>query len=293
MIYITNNGKIKIRGDSMINIDSFFKDKTYPGIIVSVEKDFAVSKANQLFLDLNGYDENTIKNVKFTDMIVPKDKASFLNVLYKNDITQDITVQLYHKTGAFRFYTIIVLTFDQRFMILGNEVKREFFGYDYHALTTDTKDVGSIFRHLEIQDVKEYFSDNNPPLNFVLDVLPIDVWVKDKFAKYVYCNDNFTKHTGHTREYVKNKSDFELFDKDIAQEFIVSDNKAIESKEKINYVFESRSEKLLTWTNVTKIPLFNRNGVYIGIIGFSIDITENKNIELKYQNELQRTENIL
>lgn len=277
----------------MFSADSFFNDKNFNGVALILAKDFTILKANDLFLQLNGYKEEEIKRIKFIDMIIPKEKSFFMDVLYNNILTQDITIQLYHKSGAFRFYSMIVLTFENYFVVLGNEIKKEFTGYDYQTLTKELKDVDNIFKGLDIIDIKELFEDQNPALNFVLDVLPIDVWIKDRYAKYVYCNDTFTVHTGHTREDLRGKSDFELFERDIAQEFVKSDNKVIESRMKLSYIFESKSEKLLTWTEVTKIPLFNKNGVYIGIIGFSVDISEQKNMEMVYNTKQERIDNVL
>ena len=277
----------------MNSTELFFDDRKYTGVAILLQKDFTIIKANELFLSLSGYSTDEITKLKFIDMIVSKEKSFFLDVLYNNIITQDITVQLYHKTGAYRFFSLVVLTFDTYFMVIGNEIRREFKSYDNLEIKENLELIQSIFQSLEINDIKEYFSGENKPLDFVLDILPLDVWVKDKYHKYIYVNETFTEHTGHKKDAIIGKSDYEIFEKEIADEFVTSDVTTINSKTKMNYVFESKSDKLLTWTDVTKIPLFNKNGVYIGIIGFSIDITSSKIIEYTLELERKRTQNML
>ena len=82
-------------------------------------------KAAQILFEL-------AKSIKKEALILlPNDKSNFYDVLYDSLVTQDITIKLYNKSGAFRFFSIIIQSFNDNFLLLGNPIKKEFFGYDY------------------------------------------------------------------------------------------------------------------------------------------------------------------
>jgi PAS domain S-box-containing protein len=267
------------------------KDKTYIGIIVYLDNELNILDANENFLQLMGYSQGEIVTHKITDLILPKDKSVFYDVMYNSLVTQDITIRMYHKTGAFRFFSLIIQSFDGGFLILGNPIKNDFMGYDY--FTDKPQENLRLGISKEINDIKDLLKFQDDSLNFIMDVLPVDVWIKDKYGKYIYCNEEFTKHTGFKYEEVVGKNDHQIFEREIAIEFEQSDATAIKSGNVFKFVFESKSEQLLTWTEVTKIPLFNDNNEYVGIIGFSVDISSSKNLENKYFEESKRIEVIL
>lgn len=275
----------------MDQLDFLVQDDTYVGIFVVLDKELRIQTANNRFTELTNYSINEIRDMKFTDLILPNDKSLFFDVLYDSMVTQDITIKLYNKTGAFRFYSIIVQSFNTHFLIMGNPIKKDFIGYDYHSeLVANTS---TQFKEIEVEDIKDFIGFESEAFLFILDAMPIDIWIKSRYGKYIYINKTFTTHTGHTLAYAHMKTDYELFDPDIAKEFETSDNTAIQSKDVLNYVFESKSEKLLTWTEVTKIPIFNKDGAYIGIIGFSSDITSYKSLENEFKESTNRYQELI
>ena len=267
-------------------IETFLKDDSYIGIVIVLDVDLNILQSNKNFTDLIGYSDLELSKIKFVDLILPADKSIFYDVLYDSLITQDITIKLYTKTGAFRFFSIVVQTFGDCFLILGNSIKKDFIGYDYHSELDNLHNTYLI--DIEADNISELIGFESEAFKVILDSLPLDVWVKNKYGKYVYVNKTFSKHTGHDNHYIKGKNDFELFEPQIAKEFETSDNTAIESKEQLNYVFESKSDKLLTWTEVTKIPVFNKHKMYIGIIGYSKDISDHKKLETIHKIDKQK-----
>ena len=268
-----------------MNVKDLVNDKMYVGVICVLDSDLNIIDASQNFLDLTGYEEGELNSKKFTDLVLPNDKSKIFDVLYGSLITSDITIKLYHKSGSFRFFSLIVQSFTDSFLILGNSIKKDFIGYDYNTDLIPSF-TGNIVSE-NVENLKDLLDFQDSSLNFVLDMLPIDVWIKDKYGKYMYCNKTFSIHTGYSLKDIYMKNDYQIFDSDRAREFETSDNSAIESGDVLNYIFESKSEKLLTWTEVTKIPLFNLDKEYIGIIGFSIDITSIKKAEESYKKELE------
>ncbi len=267
-------------------LEQFLKDESYIGILLILDKDLHITDSNNSFKELTGYAEFELSKMKFVDLILPSDKSLFYDVLYDSLVTQDITIKLYNKTGAFRFFSIIVQTFGDHFLVVGNPIKKDFIGYDYHTEMDSFSN--EHFNDIEVDDISEFIGFDSEAFLFILDSLPIDIWIKNKYGKYIYVNKTFTSHTGLNYQDTKGKNDFELFEPDIAKEFDASDNTAIESKEQLNYVFESKSDKLLTWTEVTKIPIFNKEEKYIGIIGYSVDISDYKKLESLHKTDAQR-----
>lgn len=275
----------------MNDLKFILKDNSYIGIVVILDHDLNIISANKRFLEMTEYHLHELKDKKFPDLILPKDKSIFYDGLYDNLVTQDITIKLYNKTGAFRFYSLIIQSFDSNFVILGNPIKKEFIGYDYHSAVQTLKNAD--FSDVEVEDISDFIGFETGAFKFILNTFPMDIWIKNRYGKYIFVNSTYTSHTGHTQQKAQGKNDYQLFDLDIAKEFESSDNTAIQSKEVLNYIFESKSENLLTWTEVTKIPVFNNKGAYIGIIGFSIDISSYKNLESEYKKSSFRYQELI
>jgi PAS domain S-box-containing protein len=137
----------------------------------------------------------------------------------------------------------------------------------------------------EADNIKDVIEDNFDSLRIALDNLPIDFWLKDKDHRYLYMNAIMLKRTGINEGEYYLKNDFELFDKQIANDFVTSDLEAIRSKKKTQYTFEAQTARFVKWTEVSKVPLYNVRGESIGLIGCAIDISESKNNEQKLLEE--------
>ena len=282
---------MNVRGETMMDLNKVFMQKEFIGVFLVLNSNLHVEQANSKFLELSGYSLEELKSIKFPDLILPNDKTKFFDVLYGSLVTQDITIKIYHKSGAFRFFSLIIQSFSDAIIVMGNAIKKDYFGQDY--FNDLNKDRIASFIQEEVEDIKDLLTFKDTSLNFIMDMLPIDVWIKDKYGKYIYCNKEFSKHTNLSLEDISNKTDYQVYDSDIAREFETSDNNAIKSGAPLTFLFESKSEQLLTWTEVTKIPLFNKHKDYIGIFGFSVDISGSKNIETNYEEKLNQLENIV
>ncbi len=76
------------------------------------------------------------------------------------------------------------------------------------------------------------------------------------------------------------KTVFDIYSANIAQAMTKDDLTVFESKQpKIGIVEPYESPTGLRWIRTDKIPSFDENGKVTGLIGFSEDITERKNLE--------------
>jgi PAS domain S-box-containing protein len=262
----------------MFNIDYLFDSTRFNGVVLLLDNNLKVLKVNDYFLTLQGYARDEVVNNSILNFILPTDKSIFFDIAYSTAVSKEFISQMYHKNGAFRFLSFTVIKFKEYSILFGSPEKKEFTSYHYDNTVKPTLENQCILT--SVLDITDIFRGNQT-LGCFIDVFPSDVWVKDKLGRYVYVNSAFTAHTGHTLLDIKGKDDYEIFPKKVALEFATSDKIAIKNKQKIDYTFEVKDEKLLTWTAVSKIPLYNKNKTLIGILGYSVDVSEFKQIEQK------------
>ena len=128
---------------------------------------------------------------------------------------------------------------------------------------------------------KKYFDNNF--IVWLLDLLPVSVFWKDKAGVYLGCNYNFAKDHGFNfREDVLGKTDRDLVTNDSYDHYRKDDIEVMESGiAKLNIEEEQNfpnARKVLLLTN--KVPLFNKREEVIGVLGVYSDITEIKKAKL-------------
>ena len=116
----------------------------------------------------------------------------------------------------------------------------------------------------------------------LLDSIPDIIFFKDKEGVYLGCNPPFAEFVGKPREEIIGKTDYDLFDKEIADFFRGYDNRMLESGE------PSQNEEQITYPDgrkkqidTLKTPYRGLDGSVIGVLGISRDITRRKRAEEK------------
>ncbi|CAL7961876.1 putative Histidine kinase [Alphaproteobacteria bacterium] len=112
----------------------------------------------------------------------------------------------------------------------------------------------------------------------IFDAIPANIYWKDLGGRYLGCNIHMALMAGYksTAEII-GKSDYDLVWKDQASSIIKNDSLVIQENciikvEETTKDANNETKKFLT----SKVPLYNKNGKSIGIMGVSIDITEQK-----------------
>ncbi len=121
-------------------------------------------------------------------------------------------------------------------------------------------------------------------LRTLIDNLPLNIFIKDTESRKILVNKAECDYLGvDSPEELLGKSDFELYDKDIAQISRNEDLRVMETltpilaKETTNRKKSGKSTTFLT----SKIPLIDHNGKANGLVGISIDITDIKQKEVE------------
>ncbi len=124
--------------------------------------------------------------------------------------------------------------------------------------------------------------DSELLLRTLVDNLPLNIFIKDTESRKILVNKAECDYLGvDGPEELLGKSDFELYDKDIAQ---ISRNEDLWVMETLNPILAkettSRKKSGKSTTFLTsKIPLIDNNGKANGLVGISIDITDIKQKE--------------
>ena len=148
-------------------------------------------------------------------------------------------------------------------------------------------------RNQVINLAKEYelkLNEKQILLESILTTIPDMVWIKDINGKFLLCNPEFEKLFGKKENEIVGKTDYDFFDKGIADTFRKADLKAINSKETLIIeewvTYASNKQKVLLDTS--KKAMYDNNGNVIGILGIGHNITQRqqKEEELKESNSL-------
>ncbi len=128
-------------------------------------------------------------------------------------------------------------------------------------------------------------------LRNLIDNVPDRIYAKDSEGRFIICNEAMIRRMGMTSmTELVGKSDFDLLPLEMAQRFHADEQAIIQS----GIPMINREEPLTTeggtitrWNLATKVPLLDKQGNRIGIVGVGREITDRKQAEeaLKERNK--------
>jgi len=130
---------------------------------------------------------------------------------------------------------------------------------------------------------KDALQKSKDILQKIIDALPQSVFWKDKDSVFLGCNRRFLKMVGlQNLEEIIGKTDYDLWEnKEDAVHYINLDKKVMEENFPELDVLQSRikANGQLSWLRVSKVPLQDKEGNVVGIIGTYQDVTDQKKSE--------------
>jgi PAS domain S-box-containing protein len=148
---------------------------------------------------------------------------------------------------------------------------------------------------LHRQQIEDKMRNAQQLLQLVMDTLPEAIFWKDCDLNYLGCNQNFADDAGlDSPALLIGKSDYDLpWKKEEADFFRECDRKVMDTNKPEIGIIEPQlhSSGEQTWLETNKVPLHNKNGKVIGILGTYQDITQRRKAEIKLQElnqQLQR-----
>ena len=159
--------------------------------------------------------------------------------------------------------------------------------YDANYFLYIKGQVGILFRDItERKEAEEHLDKKQRELDCILDSSPIIIFYKDKEGKFIQANRAFGEALNMPKEQLLGKTVFDLYSTEIAQGMRNDDLEVMKSKRpKIGIVEPYESPTGLRWIVTDKVPSLDENGKVTGLIGFSEDITERKEMEKQMQNK--------
>jgi len=114
----------------------------------------------------------------------------------------------------------------------------------------------------------------------ILDSIPAMVFVKDTENRIISMNRAYSDLTGLKMDSIVGKNVIQFMDnKELAEDYWKDDLEVIETGLPKRNIIEPMITNERRWFITDKIPFRNQEGKIIGVIGFSVDITERKNAE--------------
>jgi PAS domain S-box-containing protein len=175
--------------------------------------------------------------------------------------------------------------FEERFAELENRLD----ALEAEGATTEiAKHVNDIKR--QIKALYETMRENNLLLETVLENSAASIYAKRKDGRYTYLNHEMEVLCNVTREQVLGKTDFEVFPREIAQQWRTNDLRSMATGELTvaeETIDSPRGERLVL---SRKVPLISSSGEVEGICGISADITDLRRTELALREAVAKLE---
>ncbi|MFZ4523762.1 MAG: PAS domain S-box protein, partial [Bacteroidales bacterium] len=152
--------------------------------------------------------------------------------------------------------------------------------YYSHPIFKNEQIVGAVVTFTDITERRKAEEENVLQLaliNSLLDSIPDVIFFKDTEGVYLGCNPPFAALIGKSRSEIIGKTDYDLFEKPIADTFRQFDQEMLVKK------LYQHNEEWVTYpdgSNVLldtlKTPYWGGDGILIGVLGISRDITARK-----------------
>lgn len=116
----------------------------------------------------------------------------------------------------------------------------------------------------------------------IFEAMPFMAWHKNIDGKFVYVNQRFADGCGRSKADILGKTDYDIWPEKLAESYRLADIAVMEEGQS-KFIEEVINDKTgSVWFETFKAPIYDENGIIIGVMGTSKDIT----IRKKYQNEL-------
>ncbi len=145
----------------------------------------------------------------------------------------------------------------------------------------DHKSPEEVLEHITQRERAELeLRESQAAYSSLLESLPLYVFRKDREGRFIAANQRFCDTTGHSLEYILNKTDRDLFPPEQAIKYQNDDRLVIQEGKTLEMVEEHvQSDGKKLYVQVLKAPVRNANRQIIGTQGMFWDVTERVSAE--------------
>lgn len=260
--------KMKILNNEIINFPKF---KNNPCFMYSPYSIFVCNTEGNI-IEINdtakrNFDIDINKHFFFFDIFEEKDviKNSFTEIKDKKLINLRIKTRIiFSKSYYGNIYEI-----EMHYIKSKGKIK------DY--ILVFLRSYGEVNEMIDILDMHtNYFYS-------LINLITDPIFIKDKDKKYIIINKHFENLFGISKEEIINKTDYDIFNKEEAKDYIKSDQYVLSQNlttseiqwRKFHNLKSNFNDEIFCF-NTIKSPIISDNGQTIGLIGISKDITANQ-----------------
>jgi len=153
------------------------------------------------------------------------------------------------------------------------------------------------YQRAEHKQTEEAIYKSNSMLNYILDTVPQSIFWKDKEGIYLGCNKTFANEAGLMNPNdIIGKTDFDLpWPQEDAEAYRADDKEVTDSAQPKLHIIEplQKYDGSRLWIDTTKLPMFDKEGNTIGVLGVYDDITERKKALTEIQEQRRLLETII
>ena len=161
----------------------------------------------------------------------------------------------------------------------------------------DKKIVQGIFRDItEGKSVEAALTYERDLLYALMNNIPDTIYFKDTASRFTTINKAQAKMLGiENQEEALGKTDFDFFTKEHAQDAYADEQKIMKTGQPLINKTEKteRPDGYILWTSTTKVPIKDKEGQLIGMVGISRDVTERKQMQEKLEEYSEHLEELV
>ena len=231
-------------------------------ILLSTLKEGRIIEANDMYRRVSGYSRKELIGHSTLELNIwenPEQRKSIIEKLKQKEAISNIDVKIRTKAGDIRLVSMSLAKITLK---------------DEPCLISIAVDI------TERKRVEEELEKEREEISLILDSSHALILYKDKEGKFLRVNKAFAEALNMPAEDFVGKTVFDLYSADIAQSMTDDDREVFASgRPKLNIVEQYESAAGLRWVQTDKVPVLDKNGEAIAMIGFAQDITERKQAE--------------
>jgi PAS domain S-box-containing protein len=131
----------------------------------------------------------------------------------------------------------------------------------------------------ELEPTSEALANVHLQVQAIMDYVPDRIYFKDTQSRFLRLSRALARRMGvENPQQAIGKTDFDFYTPEKAQEFYQDEQRIIQTGEPLINKIERQvtSNGEIAWASVTKVPVRDREGNIVGLVGINRDITEQK-----------------